>query len=111
MKLALASASLNGPLILEKLALSTAFDAVADPSKVACGKPAPDIFISAAKALGLTPAVCVGIEDSIAGISAINSSGAFSVAVGKNPQLQSANLILPSTAELRLDTLRIAYSN
>ncbi|WP_028021018.1 beta-phosphoglucomutase [Enterococcus raffinosus] len=111
MKLALASASLNGPLILEKLALSTAFDAVADPSKVACGKPAPDIFISAAKALGLTPTVCVGIEDSIAGISAINSSGAFSVAVGKNPQLQSANLILPSTAELRLDTLRIAYSN
>ena len=111
MKLALASASLNGPLILEKLALSTAFDAVVDPSKVAHGKPAPDIFIAAAEAPGLTPTAWVGIADSVAGVSAINSSGAFSIAVGKNPQLQSTDLILPSTAELRLDTLRIAYSN
>lgn len=81
-KLSLASASLNGPYILDKLGLLDTFDAIADPSKVAAGKPAPDIFIAAADAIGLKPKDCVGIEDSVAGITAINRSGAFSVGIG-----------------------------
>lgn len=108
-KLALASASLNGPAILDKLELREAFEAIADPSKVPYGKPAPDIFIAAAEALGLNPRDCVGIEDSSAGITAINHSGAYSVAVGTHPELKAANMLLASTAELNLDTIRRAY--
>ncbi|MGM0340877.1 beta-phosphoglucomutase [Enterococcus sp. AZ007] len=109
-KLALASASLNGPVILEKLALSEAFDAIADPSKVPCGKPTPDIFIAAAKALDLHPSECIGIEDAIAGITAINESGAFSVAVGANPELKTADLPFLTTSELKFETIRTSYS-
>ncbi len=75
-KLALASSSLNGPLILEKLTLAEKFDAIVDPSKVENGKPAPDIFIAAAQSLNLQPSECIGIEDSIAGLKAIKESGA-----------------------------------
>lgn len=108
-KLALASASLNGPYILEKLALSDVFDAVANPAEVTSGKPAPDIFIAAAQALNLEPQDCIGVEDAIAGVTAINASGAFSVAVGDASDLSHAKLHFPSTAELNLTTIQKAF--
>lgn len=80
--LCLASASKNGPIILEKLGLSDAFDAIVNPEEIGAGKPAPDIFISAAKKLQLDPADCVGIEDSVAGVTAINRAGCLSIGIG-----------------------------
>ena len=108
-KLSLASASLNGPFILEKLQLTDAFDAIADPSKVAAGKPAPDIFIAAAEAINLKPQDCVGIEDSIAGITAINKSGALSVGVGSKTDLKDAKLLFPKTAALNYDQIETEW--
>lgn len=108
-KLSLASASLNGPFILEKLQLTDAFDAIADPSKVAAGKPAPDIFIAAAEAINLKPQDCVGIEDSIAGITAINKSGALSVGVGSKTDLKDAKVLFPKTAALNYDQIETAW--
>ena len=108
-KLSLASASLNGPFILEKLQLTKAFDAIADPSKVAAGKPAPDIFIAAAEAINLKPQDCVGIEDSIAGITAINKSGALSVGVGSKTDLKDANVLFAKTAALNYDQIETAW--
>lgn len=108
-KLSLASASLNGPFILEKLQLTEAFDAIADPSKVAAGKPAPDIFIAAAEAINLKPQDCVGIEDSIAGITAINKSGALSVGVGSKTDLKDAKLLFSKTAALNYDQIETAW--
>ena len=108
-KLSLASASLNGPFILEKLQLTKAFDAIADPSKVAAGKPAPDIFIAAAEAINLKPRDCVGIEDSIAGIAAINKSGALSVGVGSKTDLKDANVLFAKTAALNYDQIETAW--
>ena len=108
-KLSLASASLNGPFILKKLQLTDAFDAIADPSKVAAGKPAPDIFIAAAEAINLKPQDCVGIEDSIAGITAINKSGALSVGVGSKTDLKDAKLLCPKTAALNYDQIETAW--
>lgn len=107
-RLALASASLNGPFILEKLGLRDSFDAIVDPSSVAAGKPAPDIFLAAA-ALKLQSSECIGIEDSIAGLRAIKESGAFSVAVGKSTELQTADLNLATTAELKLAAICTAF--
>ena len=108
-KLSLASASLNGPFILEKLQLTKAFDAIADPSKVDAGKPAPDIFIAAAEAINLKPQDCVGIEDSIAGITAINKSGALSVGVGSKTDLKDANVLFAKTAALNYDQIETAW--
>ncbi|RHW53403.1 beta-phosphoglucomutase [Lactobacillus bombicola] len=110
-KLSLASASLNGPYILEKLQLNSAFDAIADPSKVVAGKPAPDIFLAAASAINVEPKECVGIEDSIAGIKAINSAGAFSVGVGNKSDLNQAKLLFPNTSYLNYQQIVQAWQN
>ena len=108
-KLALASASLNGPFILEKLQLLDTFDAIADPSKVAAGKPAPDIFNAAAEAINLAPQDCAGIEDSVAGITAINRSGALSVGVGDRDELSEAKLLFPDTSFLDYEKIEQAW--
>ncbi|AIM26053.1 beta-phosphoglucomutase [Melissococcus plutonius] len=104
-KLAVASASLNAPFILRKLDLHHAFDAIADPSAVKAGKPAPDIFLAAAAAIQLKPEECIGIEDSIAGITAINKAGSFSVGIGSIEKLHEANLLFAATDDLNLDTI------
>lgn len=106
--LALASASKNGPIILEKLSLSDVFDAITDPSKVKAGKPAPDIFLAAAAAINLSPSDCVGIEDSVAGITAINEAGAVSIAAGGS-ELDHAHKRFDSTAELTYEAIEAAW--
>ncbi len=104
-KCSLASASKNGPFLLKKMELFDTFDAIADPAKVAHGKPAPDIFILAAKEVGLDPAECIGIEDALAGIEAIIKSGAQPVGVGKPEVLGDTIPLVSSTEFLTFDYL------
>lgn len=96
-KMSLASASKNAPAILKKLGLFEAFDAIADPSKVAHGKPAPDIFLAGAAAVDLKPSQCVGVEDAVAGVQAIKDAGMTAVAVGDPTELAKADVIVPTT--------------
>lgn len=105
LKLALASASKNGPFLLEKLGIAELFDTVVDPAKLKKGKPDPEIFIKGAEQLGLSVLECVGVEDAQAGIEAINASGMFSVGIGEDASLQEAKLLLISTKELSLDRI------
>ncbi|MFR0585132.1 beta-phosphoglucomutase [Lactobacillus porci] len=99
-KIALASASKNGPFILEKLGLNKVFAAVADPSKIAHGKPAPDIYLAAAAALDLQPSDCVGFEDAVAGVAAINAAKIVSVGIGSADELSQADLRFDQTADV-----------
>ena len=109
--IALASASKNGPALLEKMQLTDYFDTIVDPASVAAGKPAPDIFIAAAKQRGLSPKDCIGIEDSQAGITAIKASGALPVGVGKPADLGDDIPIVPATKELTAAYLKDVWKN
>ncbi|MDQ0415769.1 beta-phosphoglucomutase [Mesobacillus stamsii] len=106
-KIGLASASKNAPSILDALQITEFFQVVVDPEKIAKGKPAPDIFLSAAEKLLVNPRNCVGIEDSIAGLQSIRYAGMFSIGVGTLDIMKEAgaNLVLESTAELTLERL------
>ncbi|WP_281166055.1 beta-phosphoglucomutase [Liquorilactobacillus sicerae] len=99
-QLSLASASKNAPFILKKLGLEKRFDAIVDPAKVAHGKPAPDIFLEGAAEINLRPAECVGIEDAVAGVQAIKAAGMTAIGVGNPQELQQADEVVASTAEL-----------
>ena len=110
-KVALASASKNGPFLLKQMELTDFFDGIADPAAVKAGKPAPDIFILAAEIVCLEPKECVGIEDAQAGIAAIKASGAFPVGVGKPEQLGKDIVLVDSTTELTLDFLEKHWNN
>ncbi|RVU95964.1 beta-phosphoglucomutase [Enterococcus avium] len=101
-KISLASASKNGPFLLKQMALTDYFDGIADPAKVAAGKPAPDIFILATQVVGLDPDECIGIEDAQAGIAAIKACGALPVGVGQAEQLGDDIALVESTSELTL---------
>ncbi|MEK4519590.1 beta-phosphoglucomutase [Paenibacillus sp. FSL H8-0122] len=96
----LASASLNAPLILERLGAARWFQAVADPAALRKGKPDPEIFLQAAERLGVPPGNCIGVEDAAAGVAAIRAAGMKAVGIGEAGQLGAADLVLPSTAEL-----------
>lgn len=109
-KLALASASLNAPIILAKLQLTDFFEVIADPSKVK-GKPAPDLFLAVASGLSLRPEECVGLEDSTAGIQAINAANSFSVGIGSAEILNTADLNFPDTATIQFDQIYTAFAD
>ncbi len=96
-KLSVASASRNAPVILKKLGLFDEFDAIADPSKVEHGKPAPDIFLAGASAVSLDPKDCVGVEDAVAGVAAIKAANMTAVAVGDPEELRQADVVVSST--------------
>lgn len=59
------------------------FDTVvtADDPEVTAAKPAPDIFLTAARRLGVTPADCLVFEDSPFGVTAAKAAGMYALAV------------------------------
>ncbi|WCM28139.1 beta-phosphoglucomutase [Sphingomonas sp. QA11] len=101
LKLALASASRNAPLLLDRLGIAGFFDAVADPAAVAAGKPAPDIFLAAAAATGTAPALCLGVEDAAAGVAAIRAAGMASLGIG-SPAILPADRVIQMIGDFRL---------
>lgn len=108
-KLALASASRNAPRILQQLNLFTQFDAIVDPTTIVHGKPAPDIYLAAAKTIDLDPHACVGIEDATSGVAAIRDSGAVVVAVGDPVILKDADIVVSDTGALSPELVRTAW--
>ena len=75
------------------------------------GKPAPDVYLAAARRLSLSPASCLAVEDSPAGVLAAKHAGMTCVAVPDplltgDPRYRRADLILPSLTELDEQTLR-----
>ncbi|HEX3806309.1 MAG TPA: HAD family phosphatase [Gaiellaceae bacterium] len=74
--------------------------------EVARGKPAPDVYLEAARRLGVDPTGCAAVEDSHNGILSAKAAGTFVVAV-PNPHfpphddaLAEADVVLGSIAEL-----------
>lgn len=110
-KIALASASKNGPFLLEAMELSSYFDAIADPAKVAASKPAPDIFLAAAAGVGVPITSCIGIEDAQAGITAIKAAGALPIGVGAAEDLGTDIALVSNTNSLSLELLTKVWEN
>ena len=77
-KIAVASSSDTADIKnnLEKTKLEKYIDAIASGAEVENGKPAPDVFLLAAKRLDVDPKDCLILEDSKAGIKAGKASGA-----------------------------------
>lgn len=78
-KIAVASSSDTADIKnnLEKTKLEKYIDEIASGAEVENGKPAPDVFLLAAKRLGVDPKDCLILEDSKAGIKAGKASGAM----------------------------------
>jgi len=82
---AVVTSSANSSAILDAAGIDDLFDVQVDglvaPQEGLAGKPAPDTFVAAAKALGLEPAAAAVFEDALAGVAA-GRAGGFGYVVG-----------------------------
>ncbi len=86
----------------------SSFDAVVTGSDVARKKPDPEIFLLAARRLGLEPETCLVVEDAIAGVAAAKAAGARCLAVTTNfplDKLGQADWVAPDLAHAPDDCL------
>lgn len=73
--LATSAPQLNVAHTLSELGLAGAFPIIVRGDEVARGKPAPDVFIEAARRLGIDVADCLVFEDAPMGIEAAHAAG------------------------------------
>ena len=70
--------------VLELAGLSGCFRATVSSEEVARGKPAPDVYLEAARRLGIEPEACAAVEDSHAGIASAKAAGMRVIAIPNN---------------------------
>ncbi len=99
-RIGLASASRNAPVVIKGLGIADRFDYVADAGAIPNGKPAPDIFLDVAGAFGLDGQECLGVEDAAAGVTAIKAAGMTAIGIGDSAILAHADLVLSRTDNL-----------
>jgi HAD superfamily hydrolase (TIGR01509 family) len=68
-------------LVLEEADIADAFAATVSSEEVARGKPAPDVYLDAARRLDVDPGACVAIEDSSNGIRSAHAAGMAVIAI------------------------------
>jgi len=88
-------------LVLSEAGLGSAFLATVSSEEVGRGKPAPDVYLEAARLLGVDPRRCVALEDSASGLRAAHAAGMAVIAL-PNPHYP------PDADALRLAAVTLA---
>lgn len=105
LRIGLASVSRNAFTVLDRLGIREHFDYVVDAAQIANSKPDPEIFLTAARHLGVAPADCLGVEDAVAGVAAIKSAGMMALGIGSPQVLTQADLVIPGLDRFSLSGL------
>lgn len=100
--------------ILDDLKLHECFDAIVTREEVAEAKPSSDLFLLAARKLGVENYnECIVFEDSQAGIQAAKSADMLVIGVldgfTKREELKKADLIIDGFEEVSLNVLEVLY--
>jgi HAD superfamily hydrolase (TIGR01509 family) len=97
--------------VLDASSLREAFRAAVSSEEVTRGKPAPDVYLEAAKRLGITPTSCAAIEDSSNGLRSAAAAGMTVIAVPRpeyppaKDALEKAQVVLTSLTTLTPATI------
>ncbi len=103
---ALASASKNAALVLNRLELREYFDKVVDGNNIQKSKPDPQVFLQAARELSIQPDKCLVFEDAQAGVDAAKSAGMLVVGISEpNKLLIGSHILKPGFEGLTLSRL------
>jgi HAD superfamily hydrolase (TIGR01509 family) len=98
--------------VLEVSGLAPCFEATVSSEEVGRGKPAPDVYLEAARRLGVEPTSCVAIEDSASGIRSAHAAGMHVVAIPNRAfpptgdVLAHADIVLDAIGALGPETIR-----
>jgi HAD superfamily hydrolase (TIGR01509 family) len=97
--------------VLRLAGIEECFHATVSSEEVARGKPAPDVYLEAARRLGVPPEVCSAVEDSHAGIRSAKAAGMRVVAIPNasyppdEEALRLADAVVGSLGELTVEVL------
>ena len=84
--IATSTPSERAQLSLHKAGLLSHFEIIVGGDQVANGKPAPDIFLTAANHIAIEPHRCIAIEDSAVGVEAASSAGMYTIMIPDQKQ-------------------------
>ena len=104
--IALGSASKNARPILEKVNLLHYFDVIVDGNNVTKAKPDPEVFLLAAKQLGVNSKDCIVFEDAVAGIEAANAAKMISIGIGDKNVLSEDQFNFNDFTEISTDFIK-----
>jgi len=99
-------------LVLDLAGIADAFKATVSSEEVGAGKPAPDVYLEAARRLSVDPAACVAIEDSTNGIRSAHAAGMAVIVVPnqdfppESGALGLADVTVKSLTEVTPETVR-----
>jgi beta-phosphoglucomutase family hydrolase len=110
LRTAIVSSSANTTQVLDAARITDLFDARVDglvaQQRHLAGKPAPDVFLAAARELGVSPSQAAVFEDALAGVAA-GRAGGFALVVGVDRVGQAeelrkhgADIVVKDLAEL-----------
>jgi HAD superfamily hydrolase (TIGR01509 family) len=97
--------------VLELAGIAECFQATVSSEEVERGKPAPDVYLEAARRLGVAPERCTAVEDSHSGIRSAKSAGVRVVAIPNaayppdEETLELADVVVRSLDDLTVDVL------
>ncbi len=109
--IALGSASKNAQPILEKVGLLSYFDTIVDGNNVTKAKPDPEVFLLAAKQLGVNTDDCIVFEDAVAGVEAANAAKMISIGIGDDKVLSEAQFNFKDFTEISTDFIKDLIEN
>jgi beta-phosphoglucomutase len=104
-KIAVASNSRNAKPIIKQVGIGQYLDAIVDGHEIENSKPDPEVFLLAAKSVGVDPARCVVVEDAVAGLEAARRAGMKALGIGSRERLPNADIVVPDLSRISIDQL------
>ena len=105
--------SKNVDFVLSKTGLREYFDVILDDSHVTKGKPDPQIYLKTAEQLGVEPAKCIVVEDSLHGVDSGLNAGMKVIGLTTmhtKEELSHANFVINDFTELDVEILQSLFS-
>jgi len=104
-KTAVASNSRNAVTIIRQVKIEHLLDAIVDGHQIENSKPDPEVFLLAAKNVGVSPNYCLVVEDAVAGIESAKRAGMKILGIGTKERLPNANIVVPDLSAISVDEL------
>ncbi len=104
-KIAIASNSRNAITIIKRVKIEHLLDTIVDGYQIENSKPDPEVFLLAAKNIGIPPTQCLVVEDALTGIEAAHRAGMKALGIGTEERLHNAEIVIPNLSAMSVDEL------
>ena len=104
-KVAVASNSRNAKTIIEQSKIKDFLDTIVDGYDIKNSKPDPEVFLLAAKNVGIPPSECLVVEDAVAGIESARRAGMKALGIGTKERLPNVDFVIPDLSAISVDDL------